>query len=177
MNYTLLDRVSLTLNNLLWWKTGITFTTLNLIIQFIARFLFLLCVLSFFQVSVRYLHLFMSWWPTSLCPPVPVSRTTKPEPVLEFNWSPFWDRGGGGHPWAKNKGELHLWSQDVKTQHVCVLSASATGLLTWCIIAVMKGSRMYRQLWTSVFILDRSLQIRFAVTVYLGHLGQWCKRI
>lgn len=31
---------------------------------------------------------------------------------------------------------------------------------------------MYRQLWTSVFILDRSLQIRFAVTVYLGHLGQ-----
>lgn len=31
-------------------------------------------ILFSFQVNVRYLLLFMSWWPTSLCPPALVSR-------------------------------------------------------------------------------------------------------
>lgn len=83
-----------------------------------------------FQVSVRYLLLFTSWWPTSLCPPALVSRNSTGVPFSE-------PEDGSISELRTKKGEL--WSPRCQNP-ACVFSASATGQCTWCKIAVLKGS-------------------------------------
>lgn len=102
--------------------------------------------LSFSQVSVRYFLLFTSWWPTSLYPPALVSRNK--------NKSDYWSQTGVPFE-TEDRSKRRVTTVVPRCQNpACVFSASAIGLLTLCIIAVMEHFNLYSCGPQSLFLIE-----------------------